>query len=181
MSSSNPTAMWWEQAASMNQQYTDAVEQTVAAQSRFVDAWLDSVDDATSQDRVDEGAEAVVNAYDIWMQAAQDTVEQMNDAMEGEDVQPEQFRNTWLNAANRAFKEAMRTSAFAHATGESIDDALQVQQFRDELTEELLHEYGLPTTSDIEEVGERLVELERRQHKVEQRLDDVLDALEGEE
>lgn len=178
MSRSSPASMWFEQVASMNQQYAEAIERTADAQSRFVDAWLDSVDDATRQHRVDEGVEAAANAYDVWMQAAQDTLEQTVDAMEGEDVDPEQFRDTWLNAANRAFKEAMETSAFAFATGQSVDDALEFRQFVDEMTEDALHEWGLPTEGDVEEVGERLVELERRQHRVEQRLDDVLDALE---
>jgi hypothetical protein len=37
---------------------------------------------------------------------------------------------------------------------------------------------GFSTREDVEEVGERLVELERRQHEVEQKLDQILDHLE---
>jgi hypothetical protein len=33
---------------------------------------------------------------------------------------------------------------------------------------------GFATTRDVEEVGERLVELERRQHAVEKKLDELL-------
>jgi predicted nuclease with TOPRIM domain len=36
----------------------------------------------------------------------------------------------------------------------------------------------MPTQSEIEEVGERLVELERRQHRVEEKLDRILEAVE---
>jgi hypothetical protein len=72
----------------------------------------------------------------------------------------------------------MGTSAFAAATGETLGAALDAKTQVDEATTDLLHAYGLAAADDIEEVGERLVELERRQHAVERKLDRVLDAIE---
>ncbi|MFC3476569.1 poly(R)-hydroxyalkanoic acid synthase subunit PhaE [Halobacterium litoreum] len=180
MSSDTPGMEWFERVAEVNRQYADAAEQTMNAQSRFVDAWLDSVDQLTRQNRADETAASVANAYEVWMQAADDALEQVTDVVEGEDVDVERFRDTWLNAANRAFKETMETSAFAYATGQGLDDALELRQQFDDITEDAVHEMGLPTEGDVTEIGERLVELERRQHAVEQRLDRILDAVETE-
>jgi hypothetical protein len=176
-SGDDPVASWWSTVADANSRYAALADETMTAQSRFVDAWLDAIDDATEQDRLDESASAVATAYEVWMDAADDTVEQATDMLEGEDVPVERFRDTWLNAANRAFKETMETSAFAHATGQATGDVLELRQQYDEVATETLHELGLPAERDIEEVGERLVELERRQHAVEQRLDRILDAL----
>jgi hypothetical protein len=96
-------------------------------------------------------------------------------------VAPEDFRDIWLNAANESFKEVMGTSAFAAATGETVGDALELQQAIDAATEETLAALGFATGGDVEEVGARLVELERRQHAVEEKLDRVLAALDAED
>jgi len=179
-STAGPTA-WFERVAALNDLYADSVSQTMDAQGRVVDAWLDSIEESTSQERTQEGVESVFDVYAIWMQAARDSLEEVNDAMEGEDVPIERLRDIWLTAANRAFKEVMWTSAFAEAIGESTGDVLEMRQRLDDVTETTLHEIGLPTEGDIREVGERLVELERRQHDVEARLGELLDAVESEE
>lgn len=167
--------------ARLNEDYLETAEQTMAAQARMVDAWLDTVDEFASRERLEEDAEAIYDAYDVWMQAAEDTVEQISDVLEGEEVPVERFRDTWLNAANRSFKNAMRTSMFAQVTGRSIDEVMDMRRLTNEFTETALHDMGLPTDGDIEEVGERLVELERRQHGVEERLDRILESLDVEE
>jgi BMFP domain-containing protein YqiC len=46
------------------------------------------------------------------------------------------------------------------------------------VTQDTVAQMGMATRDDVEEVGERLVELERRQHDVEEKLDRVLDAVE---
>jgi hypothetical protein len=177
--SAGSTSAWWDRLEQMNEEYLATAERTVAAQNRMVDAWMKSMDAAVEQDRIDEDYEAAYRAYDIWTQAVNDTVEQLSDLAEGEDVPLERFRDTWLNAANRAFKNAMGTSMFAQATGLTIDEAMDLRRQADELAEATLHDLGLPTEGDIEEVGERLVELERRQHSVEQRLDRIIESLES--
>lgn len=180
-SRADPATAWWQQWMRMNEQYTDVAGEAMEAQTRFVEAWGDSFDEATRQERLDEGLAATYHAYEVWMQAVEETVEGMNDILEGEDVPVERFRDAWLNAANQAFKESMRTAAFAEATGQSVDDALALQRQFDDATEATLHGLGLPARGDVEEIGERLVELERRNHAIEERLDRIVDAVEPEE
>lgn len=177
-SRTDPVEDWWQRWLELNEQYADAAEETMAAQGRVVEAWADSVEEATEEEYVDEGVNSLVRAHEIWMEAARETVEGMTDLVEGEDVDVERFRDTWLNAANQGFKETMRTAAFAEATGESVDELLDLKRRVDEATEATLHAWQLPALSDVEEVGARIVELERRQHAVEDRLETVLDALE---
>jgi len=46
------------------------------------------------------------------------------------------------------------------------------------LSQDALAQMGFPTRENINEVAERLVELERRQHAVEQKLDRIIEQLE---
>lgn len=170
---------WEAYAQELNQTFVDALERNVEAQAAFVESWLDAVEDSTTEAMLTDGVDGYARAYDAWMHAAQDQFERVSDAIEGEEVTIEEFRDVWLNTANRAFKEVMSTNAFAATTGETVGDALQLRRQVDEATEETLHGLGLPTTGDVSEVGERLVELERRQHDVETKLDRLLDAVEG--
>ncbi|MFB6299332.1 MAG: poly(R)-hydroxyalkanoic acid synthase subunit PhaE [Halobacteriales archaeon] len=172
---------WQENVEQMNEQFAKALEQNVEAQSKFMDAWMDSIEESTERVDMESGVEGYVNAYETWMEAAQEIATQLEDAVEGDDVSYEQFRDTWLNAANQAFKDIMGTSAFAAATGQSVDEGLEMQQQLDEITQSNLHDMGFATESDIVEVGERLIELERRQQSVERKLDRVLDHLEDEQ
>ncbi|MFB6218410.1 MAG: poly(R)-hydroxyalkanoic acid synthase subunit PhaE [Halobacteriaceae archaeon] len=156
----------------VNESYSEALERNLDAQAEFVETWTEALDG----EQMDEGVEGVARAYEAWMDAAEEAVELTEDAAAG-DVGPGEFRDLWLDAANTAFKRVMGTSAFAAATGQVLDDALDVQSQMDEVTEETLHGYGFATSGDVEEVGERLVELERRQHAVEEKLDEILDEL----
>jgi methyl-accepting chemotaxis protein len=170
---------WNEFVEEMNRNALDALERNVEAQTTFVEAWMDALGDASSEETVEDGLEGYARAYEVWMGAAQDQFERMSDAIEGEDVPPEEFRDIWLNTANEAFKEVMSTTAFAATTGETVESALELRQEVDETAEQTLHALGFPTEGDVEEVGERLVELERRQHGVEQGVDGVGDRLDG--
>jgi len=96
----------------------------------------------------------------------------------GRDVDIEEFRDIWLNTANEAFKEVMSTTAFAKMTGETVGDVLELQEQADEAAQETLNSLGFATEGDVVEIGDRLVELERRQHAVEQKLDRVLEHVE---
>jgi len=176
VSAEDASRPWWERSA-WPRAYTEMVTATMEAGDRATEAWLDAVDDATRQEFLDEEAAVPFDVYGVWMQAARDTFEHATEAVEGEDVPVERFRDTWLTAANRAFKRAMSTSAFADATGRSTDATLAWRQEWDEAMTDALHAAGLPTDDDVREVGERLVEVERRQHGVEERLDDAIAAL----
>jgi len=162
----------------MNEQFMDAVEQNMEAQAEFVESWAETVESSTDDVEISEGVQGYAHAYEVWMNAAEQMVERANDAVEGEEVEVGEFRDVWLNSANEAFKEVMSTSAFAAATGQTVAGAMEAKRRADETAETTLHELGLPTESDVAEVGDRLVELERRQHEVERKLDRVLDHLE---
>ncbi len=161
-----------------NEQFLDALEDNMEAQAQFVERWSESVGDLSEEEELSDGVEGYARAYETWMNASQQMVERMNDQLEGEDVDIEEFRDIWLNTANEAFKDVMSTTAFAKMTGETVGDVLELQQEADEAAQETLHTLGFATEDDVVEVGDRLVELERRQHAVEQKLDRVLDHLE---
>ncbi len=172
---------WTEFVEEMNEQFVDAFEENIEAQAEFVEAWSDTVESASDDERMSDGVEGYARAYQVWMDAAEEMVERTGDAAAGEDVTVDEFRDIWLNNANQAFKEVMSTSAFAAMTGETVGDALEVQQMADESAEATLRQLRMPTQGDVEEIGERLVELERRQHAVEQKIDRVLEHVEDEE
>ncbi|MFB6302917.1 MAG: poly(R)-hydroxyalkanoic acid synthase subunit PhaE [Haloferacaceae archaeon] len=159
----------------MTETYTAAVEDSLAAQGEFVEAWLESVDASTDEEWLRDGAEGSLAVYEAWMEAAETSAERLGDAVEGKEIDPEEFRDIWLQAANEAFKETMSTTAFAAATGQSLDEALDLRRQLDEASQETLHALGFATVGDVREVGERLVETERRLHAVEGKLDELLD------
>jgi hypothetical protein len=162
----------------MTETYVSALDSNLDAQAEFFEAWMDSMEQTASEERLREGQEGALAAYEAWMDAAETSFERMGDAVEGEQVDPEEFRDVWLRAANEAFKETMSTTAFAAATGQSLEETLDLRQQLDEASEETLHSLGFATVGDVREVGERLVETERRLHAVEQKLDRLLERTE---
>lgn len=163
----------------MNNAVADSLEQNIEAQAAFMDSWTDAIDDSIpEEDALAEGIEGYTSAYQVWIEATEETFDRTTEILEGEDIDPETFRDLWLRSANEAFKEVMSTSAFATANGELVTSILELQREVDEATQDSLAQMGLPTQDDVQEVGERLVELERRQHEVEQKLDRILAAVE---
>ena len=181
MSDSQPqTENWNAVVEQWNEQFIDALEENMEAQAKFVESWSEAVGEATEDNEISEGVEGYARAYETWMNASKQMVDRMNDQMEGEDVDVEEFRDIWLNTANEAFKDVMSTTAFAKMTGETVGDVLELQQQAEESSQETLRTLGFATEEDVVEVGDRLVELERRQHAVEGKLDRVLEHLEDE-
>jgi hypothetical protein len=177
--SNGHTHDWSELVSQMNDAVADSIEQNMEAQAAFVESWGDTVEDSMpEEDAVAEGMEGYAAAYEVWMDAAEQMFERTTDAAEGEDVDPTEFRDIWLQSANEAFKEVMSTSAFASANGQLVEAMMEMQQEVDDTTQETLAQMGMATRGDVEEVGERLVELERRQHEIETKLDRLLDAVE---
>jgi len=163
----------------MNDAVAESVEQNMEAQAAFMESWADAVEDSVPEEEVvAEGFEGYNAAYEAWMDAAEQMFERTSDAAAGEDVDPSEFRDIWLQSANEAFKEVMSTSAFAAANGQLVESMLEMRQEADEIGQDTIAQLGFPTRDDIDEVAERLVELERRQHAIEQKLDDVLEAVE---
>jgi hypothetical protein len=176
--SQNPWARMVEQ---MNEAVSKSVEQNVEAQNAFMASWASQMESSMPDEAsMTESVESYNAAYRVWMDAADRMYERLADAAEGEDVSATEFRDIWLQSANEAFKEVMDTTAFAAATGDALEQLMEVQADAEELSQDTLTRMGLPTREDVDEVGARLVELERRQHAVEKKLDRVIDLLEEE-
>lgn len=180
MSDTNDVAdQWSRMMENMNDAMARSLEQNMETQARFVEAWGDAVEDSMpEEDQLGESLESYNAAYGVWMDAADRMFERMRDAAEGEDVAITELRDIWLQSANEAFKEVMGTSAFAAATGDFVEEMTAFQEELQEYSQDSLAQMGLPTREDVDEVGERLVELERRQHEVESKLDRIVEQLE---
>jgi hypothetical protein len=167
---------WSRMVEQMNGAMAQSMEQNMEAQARFVESWADAMNGAVpDEDAMAEGFEGYTKAYQVWMDAAEQLFERTADAAEGEDVPLTELRDVWLQSANEAFKQVMSTSAFAAGNGQLVDTQAETE----ELSEDTLTRMGVATRSDVDEVGERLIELERRQHAVEEKLDRVLEHLEA--
>jgi len=181
MSETTQTAtseQWGEYVEQMNQSFAEAFEQNMRMQTEFLDSWRDSIDDSSLDETTVEGMQGVSRAYEVWMEAADAQYDLIDESLRGEEVEIEAFRDVWLNAANEAFKEVMGTSAFAAATGQTVGEMLEASEQLDRMNQQTLQSVGFATEADIAEVGERLVELERRQHALEGKLDHVIELLE---
>jgi hypothetical protein len=183
MSNTNEVHEEWSQMVDqMNNAVAESMEENMKAQAAFAESWVDAVEDSVPEDEdLAEGVQGYNSAYEVWMDAAEQLFERTSDRAQGEDVEPSEFRDIWLQSANEAFKEIMSTGAFAAANGQLVEQMLEMRQEADDMSQETVAQLGFPTREDVTEVGERLVELERRQHDVEQKLDRVLDALEDED
>jgi len=170
---------WTEMVEEMNTAVADSMEQNMKAQAAFVESWADAVEDSIpDEDELSEGLQGYNRAYEEWVDAAEQMVERSTAAAQGEDVDPAEFRDIWLKSANEAFKQVMGTSAFAAANGQLVESMMEMQQETEELTQDAIAQMGFPTQENMDEVAERLVELERRQHAVEEKLDRILEELE---
>ena len=169
---------WTEMMEQMNDAVAESIEQNMAAQADFVESWAEAVEGSVpDEDVVADGIEGYNRAYEVWMDAAERMADRSAAIAEGEDVAPEEFRDIWLQSANEAFKEVLSTAAFAAANGQLVESMMEMRGDVDEATQDALAQAGLATRDDVEEVGERLVELERRQHAVEKKLDRILEEL----
>ena len=176
---SNQQQEWGDLFGQMNEAVAESFEKNLEAQSTMMESWMGSFEDSVpDEDVMSDGMEGMAGAYEVWMSAAEEMFERTTDAAEGEDVAPGEFRDIWLRSANEAFSEVLSTTAFAHANGQLVEQVMEMQEEMTEMTEDQLATMGVATNEDVQEVGERLIELERRQHTVEQKLDSILDALE---
>ena len=178
-SNSELQSEWNELVENMNDAVAQSMEQNIEASAAFMESWGDAMEDAMpGEEEMQSGLEGYSGAYEAWMDAAEQMFERTADGAAGEEIEMTEFRDIWLQSANEAFKEVMGTSAFAAANGQLVNAMMDMREHVDEVGEETLAELGMPTQSNIDEVGERLVELERRQHRVEEKLDRILEAVE---
>ncbi|MDS0282801.1 poly(R)-hydroxyalkanoic acid synthase subunit PhaE [Haloarcula onubensis] len=170
---------WTEMVEEMNAAVADSMEQNMKAQATFVESWADAVEDSIpKEEELSEGFQGYNRAYEEWVDAAEQMIARSTDAAQGEDVDPAEFRDIWLKSANEAFKHVMGTSAFAAANGQLVESMMEMQQDAQEMNQDAIAQMGFPTRGDMDEVAERLVELERRQHAVEEKLDRIIEQLE---
>jgi hypothetical protein len=155
--------------------FAEAIQRNVEAQAEFADAWRRAIE---GDGQPADAMAGYLRAYETWMEATRRLFDRFGDSMAGEEVPIEEFRDIWLDAANDAFKDVMGTEAFAAATGQTVEDVLDVARQNEELSETTWHNVGLASRRDIIEVGDRLVELERRQQAVEEKLDRVIEQVE---
>lgn len=170
---------WNQLIERLNDTMAGSVEQNIEAQTKFVESWADAMEQSMPEEEMlSEGFEAYGRAYEAWMDAADEMFDRTADAADGEEVSPTEFRDIWLRTANEAFKEVMGTSAFAAGTGNVVEAMMELQQQTEEISQDTLTQLGLATQDEIDEVATRLVELERRQHSVEKKLDRIIEQLE---
>ena len=172
---SNPDD-WGKFVSQANDAFLGALEAQMKAQAALVQSWnetmVEQIDDPTMQE---ETLDSFAEAWDIWVSLSEKQYQNALEGMEEGEFSSEEFRDEWLSAANNAFKEVMGTNAYAAATGNTVEAVLTAQREADAAAQDTLSVLGFATRDDITEVGERLVELERRQHAIENKLDQLLD------
>lgn len=160
----------------MSNSLAESMQRNLETQTAMVDAMSEAyIDGLPTEDELVDGMVGSAHATDIWLEAIEQIADEMTQAAEGEGINPEALRDIWLQAANEALSEVMATTAFASATGERVEMVTELRQELDEMTQDNLAQVGFATREDVVEVGERLVELERRQHAIERKLDRVLE------
>lgn len=163
----------------MNETFLHSLEENVAAQSALVESWSEALEASLPEEEtISEGIEGYTAAIEVFLEGTEELVGETTQAMESGEVDPRAIRDIWLRSSNEALKELMSTTAFAAANGEFVDSMLELDQEIDELTQDSLADVGIATRDDVGEVAERLIELERRQHEVERKLDTILEVLE---
>ncbi|WP_049998161.1 poly(R)-hydroxyalkanoic acid synthase subunit PhaE [Halococcus sediminicola] len=179
MSNTDPEEIqenWATMMNDMNDAVAKSFEQNMEAQAAFMESWMGAFEDSTPDaDTMEEGMAGYGRAYEVWVEAAEQMSSRIADAAEGEDVNMTEFRDIWLQSANEAFSEVMGTTAFAAGTGELVGDMMDLQQEVDDMSQDTLESLGFATRDDVDEVAERLIELERRQHEVSKKLDRLLE------
>jgi polyhydroxyalkanoate synthase subunit PhaE len=193
---------WTAMVEQMNNAMAESIEQNMEAQAAFVESWSNAFGDmgmnpmaamaegngegngmaagmGDMESMMSDGMEGYGRAYEVWMDAAERMAERVTDAAQGEDVSITEFRDIWLQSANEAFSEVMSTTAFAMGTGQSVSQMMELQQQADDVAQDTIERIGFATRDDVDEVAARLVELERRQHEVSQKLDRIIEGQEG--
>jgi prophage DNA circulation protein len=156
---------------------TEMFERGVEAQSEFAESMAMNVEGtAEDSEEIPEMVEGFASAYELYAEATEEIFDMAAESYEeGEAPELTEMRNIWLEATNEAAKEVMSTQGFAAARGNATGSSLEAKKEFDESRDELLRSTGMATESTVVEVGERLVELERRQHEVEKKLDRLIE------
>lgn len=159
-----------------------ALERSLEMQRTVVDSWVTAAE-STAPPETPQRAQLrrLEWGYDIWEETLLNTLVHLDDAITEDGIDLRQLQMIWLHAMDDAFSDVTSRPAFAAETNDTLEDVLTEQQQLNELRRDFLHASNLPTDRDLEEVGERLLDLEARQKRIEEKLDAVLDAADIEE
>ncbi len=164
---------WARLIEEANESMLEATERQVETQTALVDQWFDALED--SRPPAEWPADWFVGytqAYETWIDAMVEQYDLLLEDMEDGEVDLERLRDGWVAAANESFKELMTTDAFAALQGQAIAAALDAQEESQQTAAESLESLGFATRRDVREVGDRLLEIERRLHELESTLED---------
>lgn len=166
----------------------DTIHQSVEAHEQFIQSLSETFEeyeypDVPSPDgeQYSRHLEGYAKAYETWLEAAQEMIGHADKLTEKEELDVEsvkEFRDIWLSAANQAYKDIMSTTAFSAINAHGLKNVLDLKSQANELASDTVHELGFASSQDLDEVARRLIELERRQQKVEDKLDRILEQLE---
>lgn len=96
-----------------------------------------------------------------------DQAKQWFESLSG-NVDPRMARRRWLDAMAESMEAYMRTPAFLEAMKRNMEGVLHAKDQADNVTKEIARNVGLPTTSDISGLFQRMHRLEERiLHKLE--------------
>ncbi len=157
---------------------TEAFERNAELGAAMTEAWFDAFDSQADEENYEDAFEGYTKAAETWMEAYNDVAEGTANTIESGEFEAEEVRDIWLNAANQALKDVMTTSAFAAATGDTMKQAMEMKKQMDDAADDAIAEMGFATSADVTEVGERLVEVERRIHEVESKIDRLIEEVE---
>ncbi|HVL47900.1 MAG TPA: poly(R)-hydroxyalkanoic acid synthase subunit PhaE [Candidatus Thermoplasmatota archaeon] len=163
--------------------FARAAEQAVAFNLQvgraFMDAWARSLADLqkTSADTqrafrvpVDSPRAALAGAPfadvgRIWLETMNEATRRTQEAMQkGQLVTPDAYVDLWSKAASELAQAVVSDASFAALTGEWVNAVSQARGEARRTGANQLREMGFATHTDVEEVGKRLIELERRVH-----------------
>ncbi|WP_318570993.1 hypothetical protein [Salinigranum marinum] len=173
----------WERAVEWQYEAARAtLERSLGVQRTVVNSWVKAAESTVPPETPQRAhLRRLEWGYDIWEEALLNTLVHLDDAVSEEGIDLRQLQMTWLHAMDDAFSEVMSRPVFAAGINDTLEDALTEQQQLSHLRRDLLYASNLPTDRDVEAVGERLLDLEARQKKIEEKLDMILDAADIEE
>lgn len=107
------------------------------------------------------------DASRIWLNAVSEAMRRTQDAMQrGEPLTPDAYLDLWSKAAAELSQAVVSDAAFATMTGHWVNQVATAKTDAKKRATEQLRDLGFSTHADVDEVGKRLVELERRVHEL---------------
>ncbi len=108
---------------------------------------------------------AFADATRIWINAVGEATRRTQEAVQkGQPIAPDAFVDVWTKAASELSQAVVSDAAFAALTGQWVNAVSKAKVDAKKAATNQIREVGFATHEDVEEVGKRLIELERRVH-----------------